>query len=163
MLNTKHVLKGGLAVVAVLASLATPQAANAQHHSRGYRTYVAPTYVEYQPARYAPVYTNRPVVYTAPVHTVPAPEVVRYVREPVRTRTVYVQPRRDYYPRTVVYRSGRGHGYDRGYGYRGSHRGLRFFRRGRRHRSREFRLDLGPLHIGARSGRHGGVAISVGH
>ncbi len=175
MLNTQNVWKGGLTVMAAVASLAVPQTASAEHNSRGCGNYNAPTtYVSYQPAHYAPVYTDRQVAYTAPVRSprveyverAPVREVVRYVPQPVRTRTVYVQPRRDYYPRTVRY-SSRHHNRHSDYGYRTSHHGSRhgprYSRHGSRHGSRGFRLDVGRLHIGARRGHHGGVSVRVGH
>lgn len=171
MLERAIVWKGGLAAVAAFAMLTAPEAASAQTYSRGCGSYNAPvTYVGYQPTQYAPVYTDRQVVYTAPPrvrYVEPVREVVRYVPQPISTRTVYVRPRYDHYPRTVVYSSGSRHGHrsDYGYGsgYRGSHYGARHFGRHNRHRASGFHLDVGGVHIGARRGHHGGYAVRVRH
>jgi len=184
MIGKRTLCGSGVALLAVCAVAAGPQAVSAQTYSRcgSYAqpvTYSQPvTYVSYQPTQYAPVYTDRQVVYTAPVqprytrYVQPAPvrEVVQYV-EPVRTHTVYVKPSYNHGPRVSVYASyGRGshRGYGYGYGYssyrsghhRSSYRPYRYSRHGYRS-VRGFHVDAGRLHVSGRRGHHGGFSVRL--
>jgi len=150
MIGQTRLLGAIAATAAMLFTLGAPSRASAQVYRSGCNTaYSGVTYVSYQPSNYRPVYTSRPVVYTAPArptyvqYSQPVREVVRYVPQPVTTRTVYVQPSCSYSPRVVVYGSS---------GYSHSHYRPHFYRSSGHHGNRGFHLNVGR--------RHGGFSVS---